>query len=174
MASVSRALRILTASALIAALGVPAVAAADPVAATLTVTVPAAPIACRVETEVSVLVVDASGATIAGKAVTWSLMPVASSQDSMVEYTSTTGSQGVALTKVWVDCIPGERTLHATADDVTASVDLSIATAGMPATSTEAPSDAPAGTGLLAAAALAAAALVCSTLAWRWRTARAD
>jgi hypothetical protein len=174
MGSTSRALRILAASALIAALGVPAVAAADPVAATLTLTVPAEPVPCRVETEVSVLVVDASGATIAGKVVTWSLMPVASSQDSIVDYTSTTGSQGVALTKVWIDCIRGPRTLHATADGATASVDLSIATAGMPTTSTDTPSDAPAGMGWLVAAALAAAALVCSGVAWRWRAARAD
>jgi hypothetical protein len=50
-----------------------------------------------------------------------------------------TGSQGVATTRVWIDCIPGLRTLNATAGPVTASVDLTMATAGMPETSTEPP-----------------------------------
>ena len=139
MSRAARALRIVGASALIAALGVPAVAAADPVAATVTITVPGEPIVCHVETEVSALVVDAAGATIAGKTVAWSLMPFYSSQDAVVEYETTTGSQGVATTKIWIDCLEGPRTLNAAADDVTASVDLAVSAVGMPETSTDAP-----------------------------------
>ena len=178
MASASRALRILAASVLIGALWVPAVAAADgPVAATITITPPAAPIVCRVATEVSALVLDAGGATIAGKTVTWELMPFASSQDNWSPNTSDTGSQGVATTKVWIDCIPGLRTLHAKADGVDATVDLVIAQAGMPpATSTVAMSggsNGPAGSVLLFAAALAGAGLLGLAVAGRQRAARA-
>ena len=145
MSRTTRALRAIAAGALLLVPGALPVAAAEPAAATVTITVPEAPIVCRVETEVSALVLDASGATIAGATVTWSLMPVASSQDSVVEGETTTGSQGVATTRIWIDCIPGPRTLNATAGAVTASVDLVVSTAGMPATSTEPPPSAPAG-----------------------------
>ena len=178
MGSASRALRILAASALVAALGVPAVAAADPVAAKITITVPAAPIVCRVDTEVSALVLDAGGATIAGKTVTWEIMPFASSQDNWRPLASDTGSQGVAATSVWIDCIPGLRTLHAKADGIDATVDLAISTAGMPpATSTEVAPTAggaagPGGSGWIFAAALAMVGLAGFLVAGRWRAAR--
>jgi hypothetical protein len=107
MSHASRALRVLTAGSLLVIAGALPVSAADPTAATVTITVPDAPIVCRVETEVSALVLDAAGATIAGTTVTWSIMPVASSQDSVVEYETTTGSQGVATTRIWSDCTPG-------------------------------------------------------------------
>jgi hypothetical protein len=60
---------------------------------------------------------------------------------------------------IWIDCIPGPRTLNATAGEVTASVDLTIAAAGMPETSTE-PPDAEVSEGMtpLAVAIVAAAA----------------
>lgn len=166
MSRASRVLRLVAAGALLVAAGAMPVAAADPTVATVTITVPQAAIACRVETEVSALVLDASGATIAGAIVTWSLMPVASSQDSVVDGETTTGSQGVATTRVWIDCIPGPRTVNATSGAVTTSVDLVISTAGMPDTSTQPPRDAPAGEGatpiaaaLVVGAALAGAAL---------------
>jgi|OpeIllAssembly_1097287.scaffolds.fasta_scaffold916367_1 hypothetical protein len=161
MSRASRALRAIAAGALLVVAGAMPVAAADPTAATVTITVPEAPIVCRVETEVSALVLDASGATIAGATVTWSLMPIASSQDSVVDGETTTGSQGVATTRIWIDCIPGLRTLNATAGPVTASVDLVVSTAGMPETSTEPPPSAPAGedTTPVAAALMIGAAL---------------
>ena len=121
MSRAPHALRVLAAGSLLVLAGALPVSAADPEAASVTITVPTAPIACRVETEVSALVLDAAGATIAGKTVTWSIMPVASSQDSVVDYETTTGSQGVAITRIWIDCIPGARALSATADTVTAS-----------------------------------------------------
>ncbi len=133
MSRAARALRIVAASTLLAALAVPAVAAAEPVAATLTITAPAAPIVCRVETEVSVLVLDANGATIAGKAVSWGLAPVVSSQDAVTAPESVTGSQGVATTKLYIDCIRGSRTLLVKADDAIASQVLSISDEGIPA-----------------------------------------
>jgi hypothetical protein len=138
------------------------VSAADPAAATVTIAVPDAPIVCRVETEVSARVLDAAGATIAGTTVTWSIMPVASSQDSVIAYETTTGSQGVAVTTIWIDCIPGPRTLNASADAVTASVDLMVSTAGMPETSTEPPPSVPAQEGVtpLGVALVLGAALV--------------
>jgi hypothetical protein len=175
MGSASRAPRILAASVLVAALGVPAVAAADPTAATITITVPTDPIVCRVETEISALVIDAGGATIAGKAVTWELMPFASSQDNWSPNTSATGSQGVATTKVWIDCIVGLRTLHAKADGVDATVDLTISDENMPpATSTTpAPSSGTGGSGLALAAALAGAGLLGLVIARRRGTVRA-
>lgn len=177
MASAWRLVRILAASALIVGLCVPAVAAADgPVAATITITPPAAPIVCRVETKVSALVLDAGGATIAGKTVTWEIMPFASSQDNWSPNTSDTGSQGVATTEVWIDCIPGLRTLHAKADGVDQTVDLVVSDAGMPpATYAEAASasNGPAGPGLPLAAALAAAGLAGLLVAGRRRAARA-
>jgi hypothetical protein len=185
MGSATRALRVLAASALVAGLCVPAAAAADPVAAKITITVPAAPIVCRVETEISALVLDAGGATIAGKTVTWELMPFASSQDNWRPITSDTGSQGVATTKVWIDCIPGLRTLHAKADGVDQTVDLTISGVGMP-TATPKPtapstsavgasdgSNGRAGGGFLFAAALAAAGLMGLVVAGRRRAARA-
>jgi hypothetical protein len=147
MSRVTHALRVVASAWLLLLVGVIPAAAADPEPATVTITVPEAPIACRVETEVSALVLDAGGATIAGAAVTWSLMPVASSQDAVVEGETTTGSQGVATTRVWIDCIPGPRTLNATAGAVTASVDLTISTAGMPETSTR-PSEVPTSEGM--------------------------
>jgi hypothetical protein len=162
MSRVSRALRVVAAGSLLVIAGALPVSAADPAAATVTITVPDAPIVCRMETEVSALVLDAAGATIAGATVTWSIMPVASSQDSVVAYETTTGSQGVATTKIWIDCIPGPRTLNATADAVTASVDLAVSTAGMPETSTEPPPAVPVQDGVtpLAVALVLGAALV--------------
>jgi hypothetical protein len=133
MSSFSRCLRIGAACILVGALAVPAVSAAEPVAAKLTITLPSAPIVCRQETEVSVLVVDAGGATIAGKEVSWGLAPVVSSQDGITESTSLTGSQGVATTRVWIDCIPGARTLLVKSDDAIASQVLAISADGMPA-----------------------------------------
>ncbi len=161
----ARMTRAAAAAALLASLVVVPAAAADPVPASVTISVPSAPIACRVETEVSALVLDAAGATIAGTAVTWSLMPVASSQDSVVDGETLTGSQGVATTRVWIDCITGLRTLNATAGPVTASVDLTMSTAGMPATSTAPPAvpvpeeSSPLAAILVLSAALAAIAL---------------
>ncbi len=162
MSHASRALRVLTAGSLLVIAGALPVSAADPTPATVTIAVPDAPIVCRVETEVSALVLDAAGATIAGTTVTWSIMPVASSQDSVVAYETTTGSQGVATTRIWIDCIPGPRTLNATAGAVTAGMDLTVSTAGMPETSTEPPAPAPEQGGVtpLAVALVLGAALV--------------
>ena len=131
----TRCARVAAASALGASLLVPAasaIAAGGPVAAELRITVPATPIVCRQETEVSVLVLDADGATIAGKEVSWGLAPVVSSQDGITAGVSTTGSQGIATTKVWIDCIPGGRTLLVKADEAIASEVLSISSEGMP------------------------------------------
>ena len=140
MSRLSRYVRIGAASILVGALAVPVASAAEPVAASLTITVPTAPIVCRQETEVSVLVLDANGATIAGVRVSWGLAPVVSSQDAVTEPVSTTGSQGVATTKVWIDCIPGGRTLLVKADGAIAAQPLAISAEGMPAaTSTPAP-----------------------------------
>lgn len=137
MASAGRLARTMAAAGLLLALTVPAVAAYEtPVAQSVSVAAPSGTLACKTEFPVSATILDANGQPIANTDVTWTLTTVVSSQDSIVDGTTTTDANGVATTNVWLDCIVGERQIEARVGDAFGGAVLAITSGGLPNTST--------------------------------------
>ena len=139
---VGRLGRALAATGLLLALAVPAVAAYEtPVAQSVTVTAPSGTLACKTEIPVSATILDANGLPLANTAVTWSMTTAVSSQDAILDVTTTTDANGVATTKVYLDCIVGQRSVEARAGTAFGGAVLGITsvpagTGSLPNTST--------------------------------------
>jgi hypothetical protein len=134
---------------------------AGEVAAAVTVAGPVGTIKCGVNVLVTATIVDAAGKPIAGQPVDWTFASSPSADDAFGSADAATDANGVAKAYVILACVPGDRTVRATADGVSGGAVLGVTSAGLPSTSTL-----PAGTPgsdlsilgtLLAALALAAA-----------------
>lgn len=133
----ARLARTLAAAGLLLAIAVPAVAAYEgQVAESVSVTTPTGVLPCKTEFPVSATILDANGLPIANADVTWTLTVVVSSQDAIVDTTTTTDADGVATTMVYLDCIVGDREVEARVGDAFAGAVLGITSAGLPNTST--------------------------------------
>ena len=134
MSRVSRASRLVAAAALASALVIPAVSAASPtgpVPAHVTMELPTVPAVCHQEWEAYARVTDAAGVRLAGVTVHWGMAPVVSSQDGITASESVTDANGLATTKVALDCLPGSRTLMAMAGAAQGQAVLPISDVGM-------------------------------------------
>jgi hypothetical protein len=134
----SRMFRLVAAAGLASALVIPAaaVSAASPLGpapAFVTMELPTTPIVCQKEWDAYARVTDANGVRLAGVTVHWGMAPVVSSQDGITASESTTDANGLATTKVALDCLPGSRTLMAMAGTAQGQAVLPISTEGMPA-----------------------------------------
>ena len=169
--TIARVARLLAAAGLIAALSAPAVIGYQgEVAGTVTVTPPEGRIQCRTEAPVSATILNKDGQPIADTTVTWKLTTIVSSQDSIVNPTTTTDANGVATTRVWLDCIAGDRRIEARVGEAFGGAVLGVTGVGvgLPNTST----DASAGTPAWALAIAGAAVLVGAILGLRTIVAR--
>jgi hypothetical protein len=129
--------RTVAAAGLLLALAVPVVAAYEgQVAESVSVTTPSGTLPCGTEFPVSATVLDANGQPVTDSAATWSLTTVVSSQDSIVDTTTTTDANGVATTMVWLDCIVGDREIEARVGAAFGGAVLGITSTGLPNTST--------------------------------------
>ena len=126
------------------ALGMTAtVFAFDLAGGTITVSGPSGGVACGVARTVTATVRDANSNLIAGQPVDWSF-GASSSADKINATPTTTDANGVATTTVTQACVPGDRTLTATADvisdgavlGISAGAVLGITSPGLPRTST--------------------------------------
>lgn len=134
----------LAGTALALAMTATAFAYAGEVAGAVTVSGPSGTLKCGVALTVTVTVVDATSKPIEGQPVDWSFTSTPSSKDKINSTPTTTNASGVATTTVTLACVAGNRTVTATADEITGSAVLSITAAGLPDTSTT-PDGAPAG-----------------------------
>lgn len=75
-------------------------------------------IKCNSPITVTATVLDNNGKAISGKAVAWNFVSTPSTSDTISPRSSTTNALGVATTTVRLACIPGNRQLRATADQV--------------------------------------------------------
>lgn len=117
---------------------------AGQVAGAVSVSGPSGTLSCGVPITLSATVVDASSHPISGQPVAWAITSSPSSGDKVNATPTTTDANGVATTTVTLACVPGSRTVTATADAITGSVVLSLTAAGLPRTSTV-PDGSPAG-----------------------------
>ena len=134
----SRVFRLVAAAGLASALVIPAAAVSaasplGPVPAFVTMELPTTPIVCQKEWDAYARVTDANGVRLTGVTVHWGMAPVVSSQDGITASESTTDANGLATTKVALDCLPGSRTLMAMAGTAQGQAVLPISTEGMPA-----------------------------------------
>jgi hypothetical protein len=122
------------AAGLLLALAAPIVAAYEAeVPQSVTVTAPTGTLPCRSAFPVSATILDTSGTAVPGVEVTWTLKTVVSSQDAIVDVTTTSDANGVATTSVYLDCIVGERQVEARAGTAIGGAVLGITTAGVAA-----------------------------------------
>lgn len=115
------------------ALGMTATAAAygHQVPQTITVTPSSAIFTCDQPASVSATVLDQDGLPLAGETVTWSITTSPSADDQIFEVTTTTNTDGVAETDIQVACVPGDRTITATAGDVSGSAVVAVEGGGV-------------------------------------------
>jgi hypothetical protein len=118
---------------------------AGQVAGAVTVAGPSGTLNCNVALAVTATVLDAGSNPIEGQPVAWSFTSSPSSADVINSTPTTTNASGLAATTVTLACVAGNRTLTATADDISAGAVLSLTAAGLPRTST-APAGVPADT----------------------------
>lgn len=99
-------------------------------------------IKCNQPITVTATVLDNNGKVISGQSVAWAFTSTPSTGDTISPSSSTTDINGVATTVVTLACIPGNRQLRATADQVngTAVLGLVLGTTGLPNTTTAPPS----------------------------------
>lgn len=110
---------------------------AGQVAGTVTVGGPSGTLKCGVALTVSATVLEVeSDSPIEGQSVAWTFTSSPSSKDKINSTPTTTNASGVATTTVTLACVAGNRTVTATADDISAGAVLSITSAGLPGTST--------------------------------------
>ena len=96
------------------------------VAGAITVGGPSGTLKCGVALTVTATVVDAAGQVIAGKPVDWKISSSPSSADEISSTPTTTDDNGRATTSVTLACVAGDRTVTASADDISAGAVLSI------------------------------------------------
>ena len=126
--------RTAAAAGLLLALAVPAVAAYEAeVPQSVTVTAPTGTLPCGTAFPVSATILDTNGTPVPGAEVTWSFKTFVSSQDSIVDLTTTSDANGVATTRVWLDCIVGERQVEARSGNAVGGAVLGITEAGVAA-----------------------------------------
>lgn len=106
------------------------------VAGAVTVGVPSGTLECGVALTVTATVLDASSNPIAGQPVDWSFSSSPSNADVIDTTPTTTDANGVATTTVTLACVAGNRTVTATADNISAGAVLGITASGLPRTST--------------------------------------
>lgn len=99
-------------------------------------------IKCNQPITVTAAVLDNNGKVISGQSVAWAFTSTPSTGDTISPSSSTTDINGVATTVVTLACIPGNRQLRATADQVNgmAVLGLVLGTTGLPNTTTAPPS----------------------------------
>lgn len=118
---------------------------AGQVAGAVTVGGPSGTLKCGVALTVTATVSDSEGSLIEGQPVDWAITSSPSPADTINSTPTTTNASGVATTTVTLACVAGNRTVTATADDISAGAVLGITAAGLPRTST-APDGSPVGT----------------------------
>jgi hypothetical protein len=136
-------------SAIIFALGGVATVAAysGQVAASVEITVGS--IKCNEPITVTATVLDQNGNAISGQLVVWALTSSPSTADTISPTSSITNANGVATTTVKLACIPGNRHLRATADEVSGTAVFGLTegqvkgVTGLPNTTTAPPNGAP-------------------------------
>ena len=135
--------RIAAATGLLLALAAPVVAAYEAeVPQSVTVTAPTGTLPCRTAFPVSATILDTTGKAVPNVEVTWTLKTVLSSQDAILDVKTTSDANGVATTRVYLDCIVGERQVEARAGAALGGAVLGITSAssggksGLPNTST--------------------------------------
>lgn len=109
---------------------------AGEVAGAVTVGGPGGTLKCGVPLTVTATVLDAASDPIDGQPVDWTFTSSPSSKDTINSTPTTTNASGVATTTVTLACVAGNRTVTATADDISAGAVLSVTAAGLPGTST--------------------------------------
>lgn len=109
---------------------------AGEVAGAVTVAGPGGTIKCGVNVLVTATIVDADGKLIAGQPVAWTFATKVSSADKFGSTNAVTNSSGVAKAYVILACVPGSRTIRATADNKSGTAVLNVTAAGLPNTST--------------------------------------
>jgi hypothetical protein len=113
---------------------------AGEIAYSVVVSGPSATIKCNTNVTVTATVRDKNNKLIAAQPVTWSWVSRVSGKDVINTIHSTTNAKGVAKTTVNLACVPGSRRIRAKADDVHNGTVLNVTAAGLPRTSTLAPS----------------------------------
>ena len=96
-------------------------------------------IKCNQPITVTATVLDNNGKVISGQSVVWAFTSTPSTADTISPSSSTTDINGVATTVVTLACIPGNRQLRATADQVNGMAVLGLVV-GLPNTTTAPPS----------------------------------
>lgn len=127
---------------------------------------------CGQPIRMTAIVIDAAGKPVAGQSVDWTLVLSLSSADKISKTPTITNRKGVASTSVTLACVNGNRTVRATAGQVSAQAVVAVKVHSLPSTSTldvggPARSDPPIAPFLLAAIGLA----VGSVMAMRPRVA---
>lgn len=126
----------LTGTVLALAMTATVFAYAGQVAGSVTVGGPSGVLKCGVALTVSATVLDGAGLPIEGQPVDWTFTSSPSTADKINSTPTTTNASGVATTTVTLACVAGNRTVTATADEVSAGAVLGITAAGLPRTST--------------------------------------
>ncbi len=107
---------------------------AGQVAATVSVSGPAAQQSCGVEIPVSALIEEASGSPIAGQPVAWSFSSGAITGDRIISTSTTTDSTGMTTTHVVMACSAHTASVLAAADNVSGTVMITTTGKGLPRT----------------------------------------
>ncbi|HEX3243964.1 MAG TPA: hypothetical protein VHX16_01025 [Chloroflexota bacterium] len=102
---------------------------AGQVAGSVEITV--AKVKCHGSIPVKATVFDIDGDPIAGQPVAWAFASTPSTADTIQPVMSTTNARGVAKTRIKLSCIPGNRQLRATADDVSGTAVLILPDQGI-------------------------------------------
>jgi hypothetical protein len=103
-------------------------------------------VTCKQPISVTATVLDQEGRVIAGQEVAWAFTATPSSADTIIPSSSTTNVNGVATTTVTLACVPGNRHLRATADQVSGTAVFGLTegqvlgVTGLPNTTTARPS----------------------------------
>lgn len=126
---------------------------AGEVAAQVVANGPGGVLRCHRDLPLTATVVDKNGKAIEGQPVSWSITATPSSDDVLGNGTTITNANGVATTTINMDCVVGDRSVRATADDAFDDIALTLSEAGLPGTFTAPSNTTPAWA--LAAAALA-------------------
>ncbi len=85
---------------------------------------------CNQPVVVTATVLDTAGQAIPGQMVEWTLTSTPSSADAISPSSSTTDASGVATTSLTLSCIPGNRQLRATADQVSGTAVIALPQGG--------------------------------------------
>lgn len=122
-------------------------------------------VTCAAPFTVTATILDVDGAPVDELAVAWAFVTTQSADDTVGTTPTMTDATGVATTTVSLGAANGERTIRATAGDVSASVVVTGVCGGLPRTSTAAPAPPAASLGLVAL--LLASGLLAGRLAHR-------